>query len=173
MRNQLVSFLLLLFIVLVSTSCGTKKRIPAGVESPDKLSRQFGVRITDKDNLRLYTEASRWLGTPHRYGGNTRRGVDCSGFVVHIYREVYDKQLFRSSSDMLKKNCRKVSRNKLREGDLVFFRTGKGRKKVPNHVGIYLKNGKFIHTSTSKGVVVSTLSDPYYIRTWMTGGRVK
>ena len=69
--------------------------------------------------------------------------------------------------------CRKVSRGKLQEGDLVFFRTGSGKKKVPNHVGIYLKNGKFIHTSTSKGVIVSNLSEPYYTRSWITGGRVK
>ena len=81
--------------------------------------------------------------------------------------------LARSSADMLKPNCKKVSRANLKEGDLVFFRTGKGRKKVPNHVGIYLKNGKFIHTSTSNGVIVSSLSEPYYVRTWLTGGRVK
>ena len=86
---------------------------------------------------------------------------------------VYGKQLARSSADMLKHNCKKVSRANLKEGDLVFFRTGKGRKKVPNHVGIYLKNGKFIHTSTSNGVIVSSLSEPYYVRTWLTGGRVK
>ena len=90
-----------------------------------------------------------------------------------MFREVYGKQLARSSADMLKHNCKKVSRVNLKEGDLVFFRTGKGRKKVPNHVGIYLKNGKFIHTSTSNGVIVSSLSEPYYVRTWLTGGRVK
>ncbi|WP_286076278.1 C40 family peptidase, partial [Parabacteroides goldsteinii] len=61
----------------------------------------------------------------------------------------------------------------LQEGDLVFFKTGGGKKKTPNHVGIYLKNGKFIHTSTSRGVMVSSLSEPYYTRSWITGGRVK
>lgn len=79
----------------------------------------------------------------------------------------------RSSADMLKYNCKKVSRGKLQEGDLVFFKTGGGKKKTPNHVGIYLKNGKFIHTSTSRGVMVSSLSEPYYTRSWITGGRVK
>ena len=82
--------------------------------------------------------------------------------------------LARSSADMLKYNCKKVSRAKLQEGDLVFFKTGRGGKRgVPNHVGIYLKNGRFIHTSTSSGVMVSSLSEPYYTRTWLTGGRVK
>ena len=111
---------------------------------------------------------------PHRLGGSTKRGVDCSGFVAIVYREVYGKQLSRSSADMLKHDCRKVSRAKLKEGDLVFFKTTRGGKRgVPNHVGIYLKNGRFIHTSTSSGVVVSSLSEPYYTRTWLTGGRVK
>ncbi|MCC8144595.1 MAG: NlpC/P60 family protein [Tannerellaceae bacterium] len=106
-------------------------------------------------------------------GGTTRKGVDCSGLVTNIYREVYGKQLARSSADMLKHNCRKVGRSRLKEGDLVFFQTGGGRKKTPNHVGIYLKNGKFLHASTSKGVMVSNLSEPYYIRTFITGGKVK
>ncbi len=86
---------------------------------------------------------------------------------------VCHKRLSRSSAEMLKKDCKKISRSKLKEGDLVFFYTGRGRKRKPNHVGIYLKNGKFIHTSTSKGVMVSNLSEPYYMRTWMCGGRVK
>lgn len=90
-----------------------------------------------------------------------------------VSAEVYGKQLARSSADMLKYNCKKVSRGKLQEGDLVFFKTGGGKKKTPNHVGIYLKNGKFIHTSTSRGVMVSSLSEPYYTRSWITGGRVK
>ena len=107
-------------------------------------------------------------------GGLTKRGVDCSAFVAIVFREVYGKQLSRSSADMLKYDCRKVSRAKLQEGDLVFFRTGgRGKKNAPNHVGIYLKNGRFIHTSTSSGVMVSSLSEPYYLRTWLSGGRVK
>ena len=75
---------------------------------------------------------------------------------------------------MLRHDCRKISRDRLKEGDLVFFRTSSSvRKKEPNHVGIYLKNGRFIHASTSRGVVVSSLSEPYYVRTWIGGGRVK
>ena len=113
------------------------------------------------------------MGVPHRTGGLTKRGVDCSGFVSIIYREIYGKELARSAADMLKYNCKKIGRSKLREGDLVFFRTTKGKKNMPTHVGIYLKNGRFIHVSSSKGVIVSSLSEPYYERTWLTGGRVK
>lgn len=160
-------------LLLLLASCGTKRQIPAGTEHPGTLSRKFGVKVTPEDNLRLYTEASKWLNVPHRTGGNTKKGVDCSGFVVQVYREVYGKKLYRSSADILKHNCRKIKRSKLKEGDLVFFRTGGGKKKVPNHVGIYLKSGKFVHTSSSKGVMVSSLNEPYYVRSWLTGGRVK
>jgi lipoprotein Spr len=131
------------------------------------------MRITSKDNLRLYTVASQWIGTPYRYGGNSRRGVDCSGFASILYQDVYGKRLMDSSANMLRYNCKKVRRSGLREGDLVFFRTDRGNRKIPNHVGIYLKNDKFIHATTSKGVTISSLSEPYYLRAWITGGRVK
>lgn len=173
-----VLFLWIFLIILGFTSCGSKQipsvALPADFKGPKELARLYGVRITPDDNIFLYNEGARWLGVPHRLGGSTKKGVDCSGFVAIVYREVYGRQLSRSSADMLKHDCRKVRRGKLREGDLVFFRTGgSGKRKVPNHVGIYLKNGRFIHTSTSGGVMVSNLSEPYYIRTWLTGGRVK
>ncbi|MDR2341562.1 MAG: C40 family peptidase, partial [Campylobacteraceae bacterium] len=59
------------------------------------------------------------------------------------------------------------------EGNLVFFRTDNGDKKTPNHIGIYLKEDKFVHASTSKGVIVSSLDEPYYKKAWISGGRVK
>ena len=158
-KNPIFSLWLFLF-VLVLTSCSSKKRValPADFKGPKELSRLYGVRITPDDNIFLYNEGAKWLGTPHRMGGSTKRGVGFSG---------------EKTTDMLKYNCKKVSRGKLQEGDLVFFKTGGGKKKTPNHVGIYLKNGKFIHTSTSRGVMVSSLSEPYYTRSWITGGRVK
>jgi lipoprotein Spr len=176
-RNFITSYIGILLLILTLGSCGSKKQriaLPADFKGPKELARLYGVRITPEDNIFLYNEGARWLGVRHKLGGSTKRGVDCSGFVSIVYREVYGKQLARSSADMLKYNCKKVSRAKLQEGDLVFFKTGRGGKRgVPNHVGIYLKNGRFIHTSTSSGVVVSSLSEPYYTRTWLTGGRVK
>ena len=147
-RNFIILYIGILLFFLALTSCGSKKQcvvLPSDFKGPKELSRLYGVRLTPNDNIFLYNEGARWLGVPHRMGGLTKKGVD----------------------------CKKVSRANLKEGDLVFFRTGKGRKKVPNHVGIYLKNGKFIHTSTSNGVIVSSLSEPYYVRTWLTGGQVK
>ena len=179
MKNSIPLGFIRIFILLIClTSCGSKKQqkvaLPADFKGPKELARLYGVRIAPEDNICLYNEGARWLGVRHKLGGSTKRGVDCSGFVSIVYREVCGKQLARSSADMLKYNCKKVSRAKLQEGDLVFFKTGRGGKRgVPNHVGIYLKNGRFIHTSTSSGVMVSNLSEPYYTRTWLTGGRVK
>ena len=161
------------FILLLFVSCGTRKQFTPESPQADDLSQLYGIRITNEDNVTLYTEAAQWMGVPHRYGGADKKGVDCSGFVAILYQKVYDRKLSRSSADMLKHDCRKISRSKLREGDLVFFRTESGRKKLPNHAGIYLKNDKFIHTSTSRGVMVSSLNEPYYLRTWISGGRVK
>lgn len=176
-RSFIVLWISMILFVWLGTSCGSKKSqrvaLPADFKGPRELSRLYGVKLTPGDNIFLYNEGARWLGVRHRMGGNTKKGIDCSGFVATVYREVYGKELARSSADMLKHNCRKVGRGKLQEGDLVFFRTGGGKRKVPNHVGIYLKNGRFIHTSTSSGVTVSSLSEPYYLRSWITGGRVK
>lgn len=176
-KRFMAGYLIWILGLLLLTSCGSRKMetvsLPADFKGPKELGRIYGVKITEYDNIFLYNEGARWMGVPHRLGGQTKKGIDCSGFVAIVYREVYHKRLSRSSAEMLKKDCKKIGRSKLKEGDLVFFYTGRGRKRKPNHVGIYLKNGKFIHTSTSKGVMVSNLSEPYYMRTWMCGGRVK
>lgn len=164
---------LFLFVILL-LSCGSQQQVtlPPNFKGPRELGRIYGMRITPNDNIFLYNAAAHWMGVRHRMGGMSKRGIDCSGFVHSLYREVYGIKLARSSADMLKYDCRKVSRDKLKEGDLVFFRTGRGAQNRPNHVGIYLKNGRFVHVSTSRGVVVSRLDEPYYMRTWIAGGRV-
>jgi cell wall-associated NlpC family hydrolase len=100
------------------------------------------------------------------------RGTDCSGFVFNIYRSVYGKNLARNSADMLRRNCRSISLQNLQEGNLVFFATGRNLKKI-SHVGIYLKDGKFAHASTSNGVTISNLNEPYYRQRWVSGGVVR
>lgn len=173
MQNRFIVAVLLFFLVLLTPSCGTMRPIPKGAKTPAELSSKLGFKVTSKDNLLLYTEVADWLGTKHNYGGSSKKGVDCSGLVVQVYDKVYDKKLKRSSADMLKYNCHKVRKGSLREGDLVFFRTSAGNKKIPNHVGIYLKDKYFVHTSSSKGVVINKVTDNYYDKCWITGGKVK
>jgi lipoprotein Spr len=123
-----------------------------------------------EDNHALYVESSQWVGVPYRSGGTTQRGVDCSGLTSAIYNKVYRKQLERNSDDQRKKDCKKVKKGKLREGDLVFFHNGR-KKKRASHVGIYLKDRKFIHASTRQGVTISNLDEVYWNEHWLSGGR--
>lgn len=136
-----------------------------------KAAVRLGVDIDLADHHPLYLEASRWIGTPYRHGGTTRQGVDCSGLVQSIYRQVYHVDLPRSAEAQRTTRCRTVDRRHLQEGDLVFFGEGR-RPRHASHVGIYLKQGKFVHASSSQGVVVSSLDEPYYQRTWLNGGKV-
>lgn len=137
------------------------------------LTKKMGFTVTQNDDINLYNIAAGWLGTPYKYGGNTKKGTDCSGLTNPIYNEAYGIKLSRSSADILTNNCTRIQKSQLSEGDLVFFRTDGRKSSIPNHVGIYLKDGMFIHSSTSKGVIISSIKADYYVKNWITGGRVR
>lgn len=134
-------------------------------------SVRLGVDINLEDNHKLYIEAASWMGVPYRAGGDTKRGIDCSGLTSRLYKKVYHTKLSRSTGEQ-KNESSKVAQRNLREGDLVFFTSKRSGKQVA-HVGIYLKDGKFIHASTSRGVIVSQLKEPYYMQHWLSGGRIR
>jgi cell wall-associated NlpC family hydrolase len=166
-------YILLGSIVLGLFSCSTSRHIEKGAGR--QVYKSLGLTEDRKDNVALYREAASWMHVPHRDGGTSRKGTDCSFLVYSVYKTVYNKILERNSSDMMNKNCKQVSRSKLKEGDLVFFNTSNKSRSDTNisHVGIYLKENKFLHASTSKGVNVSDLDEDYYRKTWVCGGRVK
>lgn len=99
----------------------------------------------------------RYQGTPYRYGGTSAQGFDCSGFILTVYREGLDRALPRTTGQMLAAG-QFVRRDQLRPGDLVFFRFG-GKEQ---HAGIYMGDGRFIHSSSSTGVTESTLDSRYW-----------
>ncbi|MEH6306475.1 NlpC/P60 family protein [Olivibacter sp. CPCC 100613] len=127
------------------------------------------VDARDLKNEKLYRFINDWIGTPYAYGGTTKNGVDCSGFAAMLMSEIYGKNLPRSSEDQADAIKRKYEKQ-LKEGDLVFFSFGSSRI---NHVGIYLHNGKFVHASTSKGVIISNLKDSWYYKSFKRAGTVK
>lgn len=170
-----MKFSALIYIALAIftlASCNSHKKLTGRQTEAARLSSQLGFKITPKDDLRFYAEASRWLRVPYRYGGKSRAGVDCSGFVGQVYQNVYNISLQRTVEGISAQNCRKIAKSDLKPGDLVFFNTSKRRKGI-NHVGLFLKDHHFIHASTSKGVIVSSLREDYYRKHWKKGGRVK
>lgn len=108
--------------------------------------------------------AKPWLGTPYKYGGTTKAGVDCSGFVMQLYKQVLGKDMPHNAAKMYKLG-KKVS--KPREGDLVFF----GSFWDIDHVGIYLEGDRFVHSSSSKGVTVSKMDDVYWSKRYQGARR--
>jgi len=131
-------------------------------------SKKLGYELTGSENQKLIAFVADWMGTPYRYGGSSKNGTDCSGFILMLYREVYGIDLARSSYDIAR-NSQKIKKHQLKEGDLVFFKTSGNRI---SHVGIYLSNNKFAHASTSRGVTVNDLSENYYLRTFAMAGRI-
>lgn len=111
----------------------------------------------------ILDEASTYLGTPYRYGGTTRSGIDCSAFVLSVYGAAAGVNLPRVAAAQSQEGD-SVDKSDLKKGDLVFFSHGRGRI---SHVGIVEEvdeNGevKFIHSATSRGVMVSSLNDKYW-----------
>jgi lipoprotein Spr len=129
----------------------------------------LGVDPGELKDIRLYAFIDEWMGVPHRLGGQTKVGIDCSAFISQLFNEVYQKPLARSSYDMADEIKRKYE-NQLIEGDLVFFSFG---KKNIDHVGLYLRNNKFVHVSTSKGVMISDLHESWFYKYFVRAGSVK
>ena len=165
--------MLLVMVALMLGSCHTKTYKP-GTSRPVKIPdewRTLDISLSASDNKKLYREIKGWLGTPYQYAGNTKRGVDCSGFVLQIYKAVYKKPIERNSAKIFEKNCKLIDVDDLREGDLVFYCTSRNTKKI-NHVGIYLKDNKFAHASSSSGVKISDITEDYFINHFYAAGRV-
>lgn len=135
----------------------------------DYYAKKLGIRFKGTVDKELIKTVSKWLGTPYRYGSSSKKGTDCSGFVTRIYRDVYGIDLSRSSRSMFD-DVQRVKKDSVRTGDLVFFK--RGPKQPIFHVGIYLKNDKFIHSATSGGVKVSSLKDSYFSNYYYAAGRV-
>lgn len=106
---------------------------------------------------RLMDQYADWKGVRYRFGGTSKRGIDCSAFVQTTFREQFGLDLPRSTYGQ-EDVGKSITRGKLRAGDIILFRTGpRGR-----HVGIYLGNDNFVHASTSSGVMISSLNDSYW-----------
>ena len=133
----------------------------------NQLSDKLGIKLDSCNDTRLMSTVADWLGTPYRHAGYSKHGIDCSGFVSKIYKEVYGINLTHSSHSMIYQMKELVRKDDLKEGDIIFFRI---HGKRISHVGIYLKDGMFIHAAHN-GIKVETLNCKYYQRAYYSAGR--
>lgn len=145
-KQKVFSWVVLLNLLLLS-SCATHKQ-----------------NVTSSKVEKVITTARSFIGTPYRYGGTTRTGLDCSGLLLNSFRAV-DVSLPRSAVDQSKVG-KEVKQSEIQPGDLVFFATSDKKKKV-THVGLVTvvkssKEIKFIHSSSRLGVVETNLLSDYY-----------
>lgn len=145
-----------------------------GVLDPDTLAYAFyaqrtGLEIDTANNLNLYNTLLEWVGVRYKFGGGTKKGIDCSGFCYNVYDEVF-KTKIPSNSRSIFAESDIIEPSDLKEGDFVFFKI---RRSQVSHIGIYLGHDKFIHASVSRGVTISDLNEPYYKRYFYKGGRLK
>lgn len=137
-----------------------------------KLSEKLGVSLENPANIPLYKAIVSWLGTKYKYGGNSRKGIDCSGFTSTIYREVFQAIIDRTSISQSVSLVEVKEKDELEPGDLVFFATNSRRKGQINHVGIYIGDNHFVHASVKAGVRVSSFEEGYYARTFRKAGSI-
>jgi cell wall-associated NlpC family hydrolase len=121
----------------------------------------------NKVEMRILDEYRRWKGTRHRLGGTSRQGVDCSGFVKTVYKDVFNINLPRTTKAQVRQG-KSVTFNELQPGDLVFFKP----PNYPRHVGIFLSRSQFVHASKTKGVTISKIDKHYWGKYYWTARRI-
>lgn len=168
----------LLISLFFLCSCKTRRFITdasglRGKEISGSVAQRYSAILNVKEkeitNEKLYKFIDSWMGVPHRTGGMDKGGIDCSGFTTILEKEIYNRNVPRTAYQMAESVKRKYE-EELREGDLVFF-DFEGQKF--SHVGVYLRNNKFVHVSTSKGVIISDLKDSWYYKYFSRCGSVR
>ncbi|MCJ8209841.1 C40 family peptidase [Mucilaginibacter sp. RS28] len=179
MHSKLICRLVavVLFSAFLFTSCKSRKVAmkghPGELVKPqdfiaEKYAAMMGVDRNDIQNGRLYNFIEEWWGTPYRFGGLDKNGVDCSGLTFLLEQQVYGINIPRMTSQQINVIKRKYE-DELQEGDLVFFDFD-GKKF--SHVGVYLQNGYVVHASSRRGVMVVKLRDPSIYKYFSRAGSI-
>lgn len=133
-----------------------------------KYAIKLKIEVELVKDLNLFRVLSEWIGTKYVFGGNTKKGIDCSGFTQQVMKEVYNIDLHRVVTPQYNQ-CRPIERKDLKLGDLLFFHT---TRPGLSHVGFYLGDNKFIHASCTRGVIVDDLNTTYYKNAFRKAGRI-
>lgn len=135
-----------------------------------KYAQLLDVPVEAVKNTSLFSFIEDWWGAPYRLGGNSKTGIDCSNFVNTLLGAVFHMSIAGNSIQLYNQVKRLRNKSELQLGDLVFFAIN--RSKRISHVGIYLENDRFVHASSSSGVVISDLKEPYWKRYYAGAGRL-
>lgn len=162
-------------MIFLLASCSSRHAVVkrGGKETQREIVSDVNHSLKNLRGMRreIVKEALSWEGTPYKYASADKvEGTDCSGMVLRVYETVAQVKLPRNSGKQ-SEFCETIRMKDLQPGDLVFFATGKDPSRV-SHVGVMLDENHFIHASTSKGVVISDITTPYYQRTFICCGRV-
>ena len=177
-RKKLTLLCAFLVVCLLFSSCKSTKMLTdvsgsRGKEFKGNVKERYaallGVSERNIKNETLYRFIDSWMGVPNELGGMNKKGVDCSGFTLLLQKEIYNLHVPRTARQMAESVKRKYE-EQLNEGDLVFFDFN-GQKF--SHVGVYLQNNRFVHVSTSKGVIVSNLKDSWYYKYFSCCGSIR
>jgi lipoprotein Spr len=131
-----------------------------------KYAQLLDTDIETISNFTLFQFIEEWWSTRYSYGGTTKKGIDCSALTGLLLSSVYAITLPRTAREQYAVS-KKISKDDLQEGDLVFFNTRGG----VSHVGVYLGNDYFVHASVANGVTISSLNDNYYSGRYIGAGR--
>lgn len=172
LTKKWLSLGILLTSVSILTACSSSEPVKSKRQANSKIFHSaYHSDLSDPIMAisRLSEHQHEWKGTRYRLGGNSKSGIDCSGFMQITFRDLFGIDLPRTTKDQAKEGER-ISKSELRTGDLVFFNTGRG----PNgkHVGVYVKNGQFLHASTKGGVIYSDLDSPYWSKAFWQARRL-
>ncbi|MCC6384064.1 MAG: C40 family peptidase [Bacteroidia bacterium] len=164
----------LIFFLLFSSTLLLAQDVATQQEDQETFKKEYfeqllGFQPGHIFSPELYEIIIQWLGTPYRYAGKTLHGIDCSNFVNEIFKSACGYFLGGNSAEQFAQTKR-VKKDELDEGDLVFFKINKKRI---SHVGIYLGNNKFVHSSRSRGVIISDLNSAYYKARYAGSGRLQ
>jgi len=153
-----------------NTNNNNSGRVPV-VENATALQLKYAILLdTEVEEVReteLYSYIDSWFGTRYCMGGTTKSCVDCSGFVQNVFSDYWNTTVPRTAREQYR-IANRISATSLRMGDLIFFNTIGG----VSHVGIYLQNNKFVHASSSEGVTISDMYEPYWVKHRVGIGRI-
>ncbi|KLV08114.1 hypothetical protein ABT57_14945 [Photobacterium ganghwense] len=160
-----------ILVALIASGCSSTPETTAEAETEVSQSQNgydfVPMNVPLNNNPSFDAVYREWRGTPYRLGGSTRRGIDCSAFVQVGFANVMKVNLPRTTEEQVRRG-KWVDISDLKKGDLVFFKTGRRLR----HVGIYLGESRFLHASTSQGVTISNLNNPYWRSVYWQARRI-